>query len=341
MGSHKHLGVTLEPDLTWNSHLQKVIQHANMKLSIIQKVKDLSRQTLDIMYKLHVRSIIDYCLPVYGPSLSKTQIAKLTKIQYRAARIAAQVPMFTSATKIFNDLGWETIENRISFLSVTLFHKIHTKATRPMTRSCLPPLNDFVTSTRSGKFYKKFPYHDTTIRTTLKDSFFEKISKEWDDLPCKTKQNWDIDEFKADLASILKPNKTKIFNYGPKFRNSIQTQLRVGMSQLNDHLFRVGLSKTKGCLCGYEIESTQHFLLDCFLYQPERVELLGYLKNTRHVLNRPLDTYTRESLVNILLNGENNLERDRYPFNRLLFRAVQKFLGKTGRLRYRSILQLT
>ena len=210
-----------------------------------------------------------------------------------------------------------------------------------MTRSCLPPLNDFVTSTRSGKFYKKFPYHDTTIRTTLKDSFFEKISKEWDDLPCKTKQNWDIDEFKADLASILKPNKTKIFNYGPKFRNSIQTQLRVGMSQLNDHLFRVGLSKTKGCLCGYEIESTQHFLLDCFLYQPERVELLGYLKNTRHVLNRPLDTYTRESLVNILLNGENNLERDRYPFNRLLFRAVQKFLGKTGRLRYRSILQLT
>ena len=341
VGSHKHLGVTLEPDLTWNIHLQKVIQHANMKLSIIQKVKDLSRKTLDIMYKLHVRSIIDYCLPVYGPSLSKTQIAKLTKIQYRAARIAAQVPMFTSATKIFNDLGWETIENRISFLSVTLFHKIHTKATRPLTRSCMPPLNDFVTSTRSGKFYKKFPYHDATIRATLKDSFFEKISKEWDDLPIKTRQNWDIAEFKADLASILKPNKTKIFNYGPKFHNSIHTQLRVGMSQLNDHLFRVGISKTKGCLCGHKTESTQHFLLDCFLYQPERVELFRYLKNTRHVLNMPLSTYTRESLVDTLLNGEYNLERDRYPYNRLLFRAVQKFLVQTGRLRYRSILQLT
>ena len=341
VGSHKHLGVTLEPDLTWNIHLQKVIQHANMKLSIIQKVKDLSRKTLDIMYKLHVRSIIDYCLPVYGPSLSKTQIAKLTKIQYRAARIAAQVPMFTSATKIFNDLGWETIENRISFLSVTLFHKIHTKATRPLTRSCMPPLNDFVTSTRSGKFYKRFPYHDATIRATLKDSFFEKISKEWDDLPIKTRQNWDIAEFKADLASILKPNKTKIFNYGPKFHNSIHTQLRVGMSQLNDHLFRVGISKTKGCLCGNETESTQHFLLDCFLYQPERVELFRYLKNTRHVLNMPLSTYTRESLVDTLLNGEYNLERDRYPYNRLLFRAVQKFLVQTGRLRYRSILQLT
>ena len=50
----------------------------------------------------------------------------------------------------------------------------------------------------------------------MKDSFFEKISKEWDDLPSKTKQNWDIEEFKADLTSILKPNKTKIFNFGPK-----------------------------------------------------------------------------------------------------------------------------
>ena len=188
---------------------------------------------------------------------------------------------------------------------------------------------------------KKFPYHDATIRATLKDSFFEKISKEWDDLPIKTRQNWDIAEFKADLASILKPNKTKIFNYGPKFHNSIHTQLRVGMSQLNDHLFRVGISKTKGCLCGHETESTQHFLLDCFLYQPERVELFRYLKNTRHVLNMPLSTYTRESLVDTLLNGEYNLVRDRYPYNRLLFRAVQKFLVQTGRLRYRSILQLT
>ena len=112
------------------------------------------------------------------------------------------------------------------------------------------------------------------------------------------------------------------------------------MFQLNDHLFRVGISKTKGYLCGNETESSQHFLLDCFLYQPEREDLLLYLKTTRYVLSRPLNTYSRESLVDILLNGENNLERDRYSFNRLLFRAVQKFLVKTGRLRYRSILQL-
>ena len=34
VGSHKHLGVTLEPDLSWDTHLKKVINHANLKMSI-------------------------------------------------------------------------------------------------------------------------------------------------------------------------------------------------------------------------------------------------------------------------------------------------------------------
>ena len=341
VGTHKHLGVTLEPDLTWNVHLQKVIQHANLKLSIIQRVKDLSRKTLDIMYKLHVRSIIDYCLPVFGPSLSKKQIAKLTKIQYRAARITAQVPKCASASKLFTDLGWETIENRIKFLSITLFHKIHTGATRPLARACLPPKSVLEIETRSGKTYSKYPYTDKTIAATLKDSFFEKTTKQWDNLPKEIKQTWDIPDFKELLAVRLKPVKVKLFNYGSKFHNSIHTQLRIGRSQLNEHLFKIGLSKTEGCICNSPKESTQHLLMECFLFNKERAELFSYLKNTRGVLCKDFNTYSSSSLVSILLYGEDNLSHDRYPYNRLLFRAVQGFLAKTGRLRYKSVLQLT
>ena len=341
VGSHKHLGVTLEPDLTWNVHLQKVIQHANLKLSIIQRVKDLSRQTISTLFKLHVRSIIDYCLPLFGPSLSKKQIAKLNKIQYRAARIAAQVPKCASASKLYCDLGWETIEDRIKFLSLTLFQKIHTGATRPLTRSCLPPRTVSETDTRSGKTYSKYPFSDKIISATLKDSFFEKTVKQWENLPKDTKQTWDINEFKELLAKSLKPAKIKLFSYGSKFHNSIHTQLRIGRSQLNEHLFKVGISQTEGCLCGHPKESTEHLLLDCFMYDKERKELLSYLQNTRGVLCNNFNTYTREALVLTLLNGEDHHNYDRYPYNKLLFRAVQGFLAKTGRLRFKSVLQLT
>ena len=341
VGSHKHLGVTLEPDLTWNVHLQKVIQHANLKLSIIQRVKDLSRQTLDILYKLHIRSILDYCLPVFGPSLSKKQIAKLNKIQYRAARIAAQVPKCASASKLYSDLGWETIEDRIKFLSLTLFQKIHTGATRPLTRSCLPPKTVSAADTRSGKTYTKYPFSDKTISATLKDSFFEKTVKQWENLPKDVKQTWDIIEFKELLAKSLKPVKIKLFNYGSKFHNSIHTQLRIGRSQLNEHLFKIGISQTEGCLCGHPKESTEHLLLDCFMYDKERKELILYLQNTKGVLCNNFNTYTRETLVTTLLNGEDHQNYDRYPYNKLLFRAIQGFLAKTGRLRFKSVLQLT
>ena len=39
----------------------------------------LSRQTLDVLYKLRVRSVIDYALPVYCTTLTKTQLGKPSK----------------------------------------------------------------------------------------------------------------------------------------------------------------------------------------------------------------------------------------------------------------------
>ena len=75
------MGLTLESDLTWNIHLNKVIQHANLKLSILIRVKDLCRQTLDMLYKMHVRSILDYALPVYGPALDQNQIGRLPSLK--------------------------------------------------------------------------------------------------------------------------------------------------------------------------------------------------------------------------------------------------------------------
>ena len=340
VSAHKHLGLTLESDLTWNIHLGKVIQHANLKLSIILRAKELSRQTLNTLYKLNVRSIIDYALPVYGPSLDQKQVAQLEKIQYFAARIATSTPKCSSSEKLYKDLGWETVSNRIKFLSITLFHKVHTNSTRPLTRECLPPKNQHSDLTRSGRVYCDFPYPKHVLKKTLDKSFFSIIAKQWDALPTNLKLNWDIPEFKEGLALVLKPKQCRLYNIGSKFANSIHTQLRIGRSQINQHLFAIGRSNTQACLCGCPIESVQHFLLDCFLYSNEREELFNYIRNTKYVLCSSLDSYTKKDLVSAFLFGEHPHVFDRYPYNKLLFRAVQKFLVTTKRLKYRSVLQL-
>ena len=88
-------------------------------------------------------------------------------------------------------------------------------------------------------------------------------------------------------------------------------------------------------------ETTEHVIFDCFLYNTERQVLFDYIKDTRHILCASFDSYNRKALISILLFGEHPFDYDRYPYNKLLFRAVQRFLVKTGRLKYKSVLQLT
>ena len=328
--THKHLGVILTHNLSWDTHLNSIIKQVNLKLSMIFNVRQLSRRTLDVMYKMHVRSCIDYCIQVFGPSLNSTQIDKLDKLQYRAARITTKAMKFTSKQKIFIDLGWESIEKRIEFLSLCLFHKIHIYETRPQIRECRPPINLYPNFTRSNKFYSNY----TEKNTDFCNSFFPKISKIWNELPFDLR-NKDMIEFKIELSQKLKPYKNKLYSIGSKFGNSIHTQLRVGRSQLNDHLFSVRLSPSAKCLCG-NLETTEHFLLDCFLYEIERQQLFTELPG---VLEKSIDKYNRNELVHVLLHGEYSDNPEKYEHNKVLFRYVQKFLIQTKRLVYKSRLQ--
>ena len=89
--THKHLGLFLTSNLDWSAQIHYVCLRANRKLAVIRKNKMLNRQTLDMLYKVTVRSVIDYGLPIYYQSLRVTEKARLEQIQYRAAKIVTGV----------------------------------------------------------------------------------------------------------------------------------------------------------------------------------------------------------------------------------------------------------
>ena len=125
------MGIYLSSTLSWSVQIKEVCLKANRKLSVLRSVKLLSRQTLDILYKLTVRSVIDYALPVYCKTLNQTEIARLEQIQYRAAKLVTGALHFTSKEKLNSELGWETIQKRSELLGLNFFHKIHLHETRP------------------------------------------------------------------------------------------------------------------------------------------------------------------------------------------------------------------
>ena len=71
---------------------------------------NLSRHTLEVLYKLTVRLVIDYALPVYYNTLKKSELAQLENLQYRAAKIVTGTFHFTNKDKLYNELGWESIQ---------------------------------------------------------------------------------------------------------------------------------------------------------------------------------------------------------------------------------------
>ena len=85
----------------------------------------LSRQTLDVLYNLTVRSVIDYALPVYCNTLKQTEISRLENLQYRAAKLVTGAFHYTNRNKLNIELGWETIKKRSDILGLNIFDKIH------------------------------------------------------------------------------------------------------------------------------------------------------------------------------------------------------------------------
>ena len=141
VNTHKHMGVYLKSDLCWSKQIYEVCLKANRKLSVLRSVRLLSRQTLDLLYKITVRSVIDYALPVYFKTLKQTELSRLENIQYRASKLVTGTFHFTSKEKLNQELGWETIQKRGDILGLNIFHKIHLHETRPLIRSCMQPLD--------------------------------------------------------------------------------------------------------------------------------------------------------------------------------------------------------
>ena len=94
-------------------------------MAVLRSVKFLKRNTLDLLYKLTVRSVIDYGLVIYFHTLKQTQKAKLYQVQYRAAKLCTGALKFTSQAKLEKELAWESISERADFLGLCIFHKIH------------------------------------------------------------------------------------------------------------------------------------------------------------------------------------------------------------------------
>ena len=106
---HKHLGMILDSKLDFQSHVREAIVKARRGIGMIRYLsRYVSREVLDVIYKLHVRPHLNYGDMIYhkyDPGMRLTFTQKLEQTQYLAALAVTGTWRGTNRWRLFNELG--------------------------------------------------------------------------------------------------------------------------------------------------------------------------------------------------------------------------------------------
>ena len=145
VSEHKHLGIILDSKLSFTSHINAVISKCRQGIALLKLLsKYLPRQTLNEIYKLYIRPHLDYGDVIYhipgnicdySHSVVLThQMEKLESVQYSAALAVTGAWKGTSHDKLYDELGWESLNFRRWSRHLILFYKIVNNLTPDYTR---------------------------------------------------------------------------------------------------------------------------------------------------------------------------------------------------------------
>ena len=109
----KILGVWIRDDLSWSKQCSEICVQAYSRLSMLTKLKYVGIQTEDLLdvYKLFIRSIIEYCSVVYHSRLTEAQSDKIERIQKTCLKVILN-EMYIDYQSALEMTGLESLRNR-------------------------------------------------------------------------------------------------------------------------------------------------------------------------------------------------------------------------------------
>ena len=332
--THKHLGLTLDSKLSFEAHIKATISKARKGIGLLRMLsKYLPRNALCQVYKSYVRSQLDYGDVIYH-NPSKTNdlfcrsylpcwMEKLESVQYTAALAITGAWRGTSRAKLYNELGWESLDSRRWCRRLTLFYKITNNLTPDYTRYPIPPLHQSEYSLRNRDVIGQL--RPRTER--FKSSFYPFCLTEWNKLDHLSKASSTISNFKAKLLVLIRPTAKSVYGIHDPVSLSYLTHLRVSLSRLNLHKFNHNFRDAIDAMCPSNdgIESEEHFLLLCPSFDTQRRSRI----DRTLPLIRPLGIAnpSNELLTQILLYGCKNLPANS---NSEILQGTISFIRETG-----------
>lgn len=297
---HKHLGITLSTDLRFHHHVNYIVRKVIMTLSPLYPIAPyLPREILTQIYKTYVLPHFDYGDVIYDGLLTVDDTQRLERLQNRAARLVTSTLPRTSTENLRRELGWSSLKTRRELHKICFCHRLYQGTTPNYIRRILPATRDNTVNRllRNARNRNEMPFRTSNFSSSFLPSTIKLINK----LPTHITEIESHKSFKKHMNERYHQSEPpEYFSFGTKKENSLLTRLRVGMSYLNGHLYKIQGVETPRCACGYYCESSEHFLLQCPRFDLQRQIMMN---NISDLLDGQFENLHRKLKTDILLCG--------------------------------------
>ena len=197
--SAKNLGVILDTELSFEAQIRKVTSSCFSTIRNISRIKGfLNSDQIKTLVSTLVFTKLDYCNVLYY-GLNSHLLSKLQTVQNSALRLVHKMQRYDrlSISKIFNDLHWLKIKERITFKVLLIMHKCVIGTAPHDVKGLITPSNSDRTKkvdipTSMGKYGDR--------------AFSVAGPKLWNALPFCIREEMNTLKFKKSLKTFLFDN---------------------------------------------------------------------------------------------------------------------------------------
>ena len=196
------LGVYIDSDLSWKTHISHLAKKISSKIGLIKRLKPfLPNHIIQKLYSPFIQSNIDYCLTIWG-RCAATYLDLIRRLQNRAAPVISNnYNREISSLSLCKKFGWMTISQRQKYLDGCLMFKYLRN-------------KDFY----NFKYVNNSHNHQTRLATSksllipkpnttyFKHSFIYSVISLWNGLPSFIKSATNLKSFKSVYKQYILNN---------------------------------------------------------------------------------------------------------------------------------------
>ena len=199
VSSHKYLGVFIQNDLQWDTHVREICTKASKLLGMLRRnLSSCSPKVKETAYYALVRPGVEYASPCWSPH-EKQHINRIESINRSAARfVLGNYSTYSSVTAMKSSLGWDSLEHRRTVESLAVIYK----SLNNITYLQFPDSWQYADARTRSNHPFKFRYIHAKSNV-YKFSFFPRVIPLWNSLSFNTVNAPSLASFKINVNSNL------------------------------------------------------------------------------------------------------------------------------------------